>query len=633
MEEIINQKFTYATITVFKDYCKIIDKKESLSSMGVDLDSLDDGDDEIFESAKSLIKFTIGDMRRPTFGRTTEFPEKVGKRKTKFFYGEPGINERSIINYAIRNFETRDDRHIKKYYGSPFSEMTVTTIERSIRRHGDKITIKLYRHHRHRAFNNIYFKKSTGVESVTFNVNNGNFTTLSMNKSGRKTTKTFRTNNFNFLEMQFKDGGILNMRKCLDDNSVLLKEYNETFNNTDFIFEINKVFNLNQNFSFNGIWFCQLMLERFVELKKIKVSNDYGIWIKKYYPTEKFLKKNDRKLIASILDMFQIKSKITIKIMHENTKIDIHALSRLCYFFGDNFSKYIGSIDLVHFMNSTYEDTVDIGYPKFKFAEELKKEKFLITNIEKENIVKIINNLNNEIRGYQRLTNKKETLINHRFIGDLNDHFKMIDKLRKFIPDLYLKSKNIDDFDKEHLELSKMMKFIKKGYVIEYQFVDKMVNDVESPIKVKINLSDDESNPEWVNPEFYPYILKREEDYDEEGNFMHHCVASYSDKEKSIVVSVRTEDKKDRVTCEFDCQTGTLIQARHFCNKQPPADIELAVNILKEKTKHYARMGLLHSLDKKKVPVKINGIEIIPEIKEPTRISDVLFDMRREPAF
>ena len=627
MEDIITQKFTYATITVFKDYCKIIDKKESLSSMGVDLDSLDDGDDDVFESAKRLIKFTIDDMRRPTVGRTMEFPEKVGKRKTKFFYGEPGINERTIINYAIRNFETRDDRHIKKYYGSPFSEITVTTIERSIRRHGDKITIKLYRHHRHRAFNNIYFKKSTGVESVTFNVNNGNFTTLSMNKSGKKTTKTFRTNNFNFLEMQFKDGGILNMRKCLDDDSVLLKEYNETFNNTNFIFEIDKVFNLNQNFSFNGFWFVHLMLERFVELKKIKVSNDYGIWIKKYYPTEKFLKKNDRKLIASILDMFQIKSKITIKIMHENNKIDIHALSRLCYFFGDNFSKYIGSIDSVHFMNSTYEDAIDIGFPKFKFAQELKKENFQITNIEKENIVKIINNLNNEIRGYQRLTNNKETLINHRFIGDLHDHFKMIDKLREFIPDLHLKSKNIDDFDKEHLELSKMIKFIKKGYVIEYQFVDKMVNDVELPIKVKINLNDDELNPEWVTPEFYPYILKREEDYDEEGNFMHHCVASYSDKEKSIIVSVRTEDKKDRVTCEFDCQTGTLIQARHFCNKQPPADIELAVNILKEKTKHYARMGLLHSLDKKKVPVKINGVEIIPEVKEPRRVNELWEDL------
>jgi hypothetical protein len=634
MEDIITQKFTYATITVFKDYCKIIDKKESLSSMGVDLDSLDDGDDDVFESAKRLIKFTIDDMRRPTVGRTTEFPEKVGKRKTKFFYGVPGINERTIINYAIRNFETRDDRHIKKYYGSPFSEITVNTIERSIRRHGDKITIKVYRHHSHRAFNNIYFRKSTSVESVTFNMCNGNFTTLSINKSGRKTTKTFRTNNFNFLEMQFKDGGILSMRKSLGDDSVLLKEYNETFNNTDFIFEIDKVFNLNQNFSFNGTWFCQLMLERFVELKKIKVSNNYEYWIKKYYPTEKFLKKNDRKLIASILDLFEIKSKITIKLMHENSKMDINSLARLCYFFGDNFSKYIGSIETRHFLNTSNESSYsDGGHPKFKFAKEFKNHEFQISNNEKENIVKILNNLNCEVKGYQRiiLTHEKETLINPRFVGDLHDHFNMIKKLREFIPDLQLRAKNIDDFDKEHVELSKMMKFIKKGYVIEYRFADKMVEDVESPIKVKINLSDDESKPEWVTPEYYPHILKREEEYDEEGRFMHHCVASYSDKDRSIIISVRTDDGKDRVTCEFDCQTGNMIQARHFCNAQPPADIALAIEQLKRKATTYARMGILHCIESKKVPVKINGIEVIPEKKEP--IAQSTFDRLFEPHF
>lgn len=627
MEEIITQKFTYATITVFKDYCKIIDKKKSLSLMGVDLYSIDGGDGDVFESTVKLMEFTPDDLRRPTVGRTMEFPEKIGKRKTKFFYGEPGVNERSIINYAIRNFETRDDRHIKKHYGSPFSEITINTIERSIRRHGDKVTIKVYRHYSHRAFNNIYFKKSTIVESVTFNMNNGNFTTLTMNKNGKKTTNTFRTNNFNFLETQFRDGGILSMRKSLSDDSVLLKEYNETFNNTDFIFEIDRTFNLNQNFSFNGIWFVQLMIERFVELKKIKVSNDYGEWIKKYYPTEKFLKKNERKLIASILDMFQIKSKITIKIMHFSKKLDIHSLARLCYLFGDNFSKYIGSINLEHFGNSTYENSINFGYPKSKFAEELKKNNLNLLNSEKENVVKIINNLDVLVRGYQRLLGDMKTLVNYNFLNDLEDHFKMIDKLREFIPDLHMRAKTYDDFRNEHSELSKMMSMIKKGYVIEYVFSDKMVNDVELPIKVKINLNDDELNPEWVTPEFYPYILKREEDYDEEGNFMHHCVASYSDKEKSIVVSIRTEDKKDRVTCEFDCQTGTLIQARHFCNNQPPADIELAVNILKEKTKHYARMGLLHSLDKKKVPVKINGMEIVPEVKEPRRINELWEDL------
>ena len=600
------------------------DKKKSLNSFGVELDSLDD-DEDVFETTKKFIKFTLDDLRKPTVGRTVEFPEKIGKRKTKFFYGNPEINERSIIHYGLRNFETRNDRHIKNHYGNSFSEITVNTIERSIRRHGDKITIKLYRHHSHRAFNNIYFKKSMSVESATFNMKTGNFTTLSMNKGGKKTTKLFRTNNFNFLEMQFKDGGILKMRKCLDDKSVLLKEYDETFNNTDFIFEIDKIFNLNQNFSFNGTWFVQLMLERFVELKKIKVSNDYGYWIKKYYPTEKFLKKNERKLIASILDMFQIKSKITIKIMHASNKLDIHSLARLCYLFGDNHSKYIGSINLEHFQNSTYENSIDGAYIKSKFAEEHKKSKINISNTEKENIVKIINNSGVSVRGFQRLLGKTETLITSNFMGELEDHFKMINRLREFIPDLSMRAKTYDDFRNEHSELSKMISVIKKGYVIEYVFSDKMVNDVEKPIDLRIDLGDDKVG----KITFYPHILKREEEYNEEGSFMHHCVASYSNKDKSIIVSIRTENKSDRVTCEFDCQTGSLIQSRHFCNAQPPEDMAMAVVELTKKTKSYARLGLLNSISKQRVPVKINGIEVTSEQREPRRLTDVMGDVNR----
>jgi hypothetical protein len=631
MEDIITQKFNYATITLFKDYSKLIDKKELLNPKSTDWIRPFDDDDDLFEKNKKNIRILIDNIRRPSVGMMFDFPEKIGKRKTKFFYGEPGENETTTINYAIKDFQTRDDRHIKRHYGNPFSKISVTTIERSIRKHGDKVTIKVYRNHNYRDFNNIYFRKSSTVESVTFNLKTGNFTTLTMNKSGKTTNKTFRTNNFNFLEMIFKDGGILNMRKCLDDDSVLLKEYKETFNNTDFIYEIDKTFNLNQNFSFNGTWFCQLMLERFVEFKKIKVSNNYDYWIKKYYPTEKFLKKNDRKLIASILDIFEIKSKITIKLMHENSKMDINSLARLCYLFGDNFSKYIGSIESRHFLNTSYESSYSGGeYPKFKFAKEFKNHEYQISNNEKENVVKILNNINCEVKGYQRLTGQKETLINPRFVGDLHDHFNMIKKLRQFIPDLQLKAKNIDDFDKEHLELSKMMKFIKKGYVTEYRFADKMVEDVESPIQVKINLGDDD-NPTWVTPEYYPHILKREEEYDEEGKFMHHCVASYSDKDKSIIISVRTDDGKDRVTCEFDCQTGNMIQARHFCNAQPPEDIALAIEQLKKKAKTYARMGILHCVESKKVPVKINGVEVVPEKKEP--IAQSAFDRLFEHHF
>ena len=109
------------------------------------------------------------------------------------------------------------------------------------------------------------------------------------------------------------------------------------------------------------------------------------------------------------------------------------------------------------------------------FVNDNINHSFKISNIEKENIVKIINKLTDKIS------------IGKRFISELVDHFNMIHKLRTYYPDLYLKSRTYDEFHNEHLELSKMMSLIKKGWVVEYQFVDKMVDDVEKPIDVKIN--------------------------------------------------------------------------------------------------------------------------------------------------
>jgi hypothetical protein len=179
MEEIITQKFNYATITLFKDYCKIGDKKK-ITNVNGDLDSFDDE-----EETTSTKKFTIlfGELRRSKVGRMVDFHKQIGKRKTRYFYGDSEVGERVNMNYAVYNFETRNDRHIKRHYGNPFSEITVNAIERSIRRHGDKVTIKIYRQHKHRQFNSIYFKKSMSVTSITFNLVTGNFTTLNMKRT------------------------------------------------------------------------------------------------------------------------------------------------------------------------------------------------------------------------------------------------------------------------------------------------------------------------------------------------------------------------------------------------------------------------------------------------------------------
>ena len=128
-----------------------------------------------------------------------------------------------------------------------------------------------------------------------------------------------------------------------------------------------------------------------------------------------------------------------------------------------------------------------------------------------------------------------------------------------------------------------------------------MVRNVESPIKNEFD---------GVKYYFNPVILKRDEEYSEEGSFMHHCVASYSNKIESIIVSLRTNEGLDRVTCEFNKKTGECIQQRYFCNKVPPDYFTDSLKTLRERVKKSANNRLLYHIDFKKVRVKINGIEV-----------------------
>jgi len=388
------------------------------------------------------------------------------------------------------------------------------------------------------------------------------------------------------------------------------------FNDEQFSFVTNEVFGFDYNFLTSHTLKPKLMLDEFiklfVKLKKIKVPNEYSELLTCLYPTEKFLKKNDRKLISSVLDMFGIKTKLTIKILHTIPDIDVLSLAKLCYLFGNNFQKYLGTIDEKCFSKAQY-GSGDYNAMLILFKKDYKSFKnheFNISENEKENMVKIINGKPN--------SNGRRTAvmtINNDFSILLWDHFNMIKSISKYDPNIRMLATNHSDFNEEHSELTKMIEAINKGWVVEYQFNPEMKKDIETPLTVSIDISDN-NNPNIVKETFYPVILKREEEYIEEGNFMHHCVGTYSNKDKSVIVSIRTKDGSDRITCEFDAQTGLCIQSRHFCNGQIPADMELALEQLKKKTKFYANLGMLYCTQKEKVPVKINGIDIDLNIRE-----------------
>ena len=589
MEILFSQRHNFAAITPMKDYCRLDEKKFTTNTF-----DFEDEEERPFEKITKIINQNV-----------ISLPAKLrkGKRRIYYYYGNESVNE-IIPLYSPapnnRTFYTHKDRHIKAHYGNPYSNIEVHTYERSITRNGDRITIKKYHQAKVRKINSIYFKKTTYIYSVTLDLKTGNFTTIITSKTGRNTGRQFRTNTFQSLEVVLNQ--IMSSEYVTDKQSVF--NFNE---NDEYIKEVTRLLNLNGKETL----YTSFVI-KFVELKKIKVPNDYLNLLTTHYPTEKFLKKNDRKLVASVLDAIGIKSKITIKMLHDNIDIDLGSLYWICGLLGDDYPKYINNINSSLFIKPKSGMTPYVGIHYARMREKIKP----LDGKDRETLCFILNDFVENANEYEKKDNNYVSLI--------DDHVSMMEKIRPYDSNIRINARTWKDFNLEHREFTKIISMIKKGWVTEYVFNNKMINDVEKPITIQLNIGD-ETTPEIVTETFYPYILKREDDYSEEGTFMHHCVATYSDKDKSIIISVRTKDGNDRVTCEFTTQTGQMVQARHFCNRTPPEDMMLAIDELKVKTLKYARLGLLNCVEKKKSQVKINGIEVPKPISIPT-LNEHLFN-------
>ena len=624
MEEIIlYQRFSYAKITPYKNYSKIPRETQPHSGIHKHLSY-----DDTFGTTTSYYDGEEGIGLAPML-------DHIKNKNTKYFYWKDDFKDIPVIKYASKHkldggmgvFYTTKDRHIKKYYNEPFSDILVVILERSIIRRGDKVTIKTNKYTKHRGFNCKYFNANKFSTSVTFDMVKGDFllvTSAGKGKDRKKIKPTFRKNSFNYLLNFIKspDGPFRFLRNHMGKNNGLYKQLYYVFDDKQFNEALYLVFNRMISFPTDGALFRDLFYDEvmrwFINTKKIKTPNEYRDLILRYYPTEKYLKKNDRKLIASILDVFQIKSKITIKLLHERPNIDLRSLIKLCYLFGDQYQKYIGSIGFDMFgVMSTINDMPSSSLKMMESTcSDYKNHGYDINDTEKENLLKV-------------LTSEPErgNSVNENYIGLVVDHFRMLNRIREYDPNIRMRANNKTKFHTEHMELSKIITQIKKGWVIQYFYPEETIRQIQQPIKVfkSIDIGPDLKGTDMDNyVTIIPLVLTREEEYIEEGKFMHHCVASYAETDTSIIVSLRTEDEQDRVTCEFQISNGNLIQAKHFSNATPPKQFEHVIEEVTDLIRIHARFGTLNWLKKDRVPIKINGIEIAPEKREPRRLIDIL---------
>jgi hypothetical protein len=495
MEEILlYQTYTYARITPFKNYSKFprVDTSHSGIHKQVSYEDKYGG--------STTTEYYDGGSGVPISPLTDE----IKKKKTRFFYWDDEYKNAPIIMYAtthklngtVGEFYTTKDRHIKKYYNEPLSEISVHILERSIIKIGDKITIKTNKFTKFRGFNCKYFKTNKYTTSVTFDMVKGDFLFVDSGKHGKtKTTPRFRKNGFQQLDnfLDSSDGPFKFLRNHMGKNNPLYKELKNNFKDKEFNDVLSKVFNINftTDGSFFKTFFYEEVMRWFINTKKIKIPNDYKKLLVHYYPTEKYLKKNDRKLIASVLDVYQIKSKVTIKLLHEKPNIDLGSLYMLCYLFGDNYQKYIGSInkDLI----GTTSDMGQLsGISSLKLMEkqshDLKNHGLDIPDIDKEYLLSVLTS-----------QTERGVSVNENFMSLVNDHFKMLDRIRQYDPNIRMRANNRIKFHTEHNELSTIISAIKKGWVMQYFYPEKTIKEIQEPIEI-----------EGIE-KIIPHVLSREE--------------------------------------------------------------------------------------------------------------------------
>lgn len=604
MEPFFKQSFTFARISLFKNYSDITQRRTTRQS-----------------TQNRNGKFCVA----PVTPRDASILKIYTKDRYHIFYTHDTQN--SFTNYASHGhpfdaipltrvksnndenyFYTTKDRHIKRHYNNPFAEITVYRIERWIKKEGDKITIKLYWLERTRGINKIYFTKATKSTTITFNLSNGNFRTLVYNKYKKAKQKKFNTNSIFMLKSAMN-------RMCNIEHraDIPFKEFTKEFDNSLFYFVIRNTLKLDERCVDGNIVinFIKLWIQKFIELKKIKTPNDdIEILISFFYPTEKYLKKNDRKLIASILDYFGIKSKITIKLLHNVPPNVILPIVILCRLMGNDFSKYIGNISFDSFRTLGQHYKVDVG-SKHRLNDMAGQ--YNLCSTEKENLIKILNNF---------LIQKFSFPVG--LIDMFYDHFRMLEKVKEYYPEMKLNSTTYETFKLEHTEISKIESAIDKGWSIEYLFDNNVIQEIEKPIEIT-NLNEAalmyfENRREGKEYEiqvanwpvsvtrrvFIPKILRTSEDYHEEGFYMHHCVGGYIEQESSIIISLRHE--KDRVTCEFDIKSRRCLQSRYFTNDPPPIYYHDAIEQLKNRVLSYR--GRIVPLEKLKKRLEINGKQV-----------------------
>lgn len=422
------------------------------------------------------------------------------------------INQRNIVFgevedlrhplFVIEN-KFHDEETFVKNFANPIYSVFRYYCMIVIEEEGDKLSLKFFYGGKNRAVGKSWFKVSRNVEFLTVNKKTGDFYRgyLHNYQKKRKFTQVIRRNYFQNNPFSSILSSIKNHLTNFCDNS------------SEVVFEVANKFLERLDLNSVNLDNDQKLMKFYLDKKNFKYPNNFWIYVNFMWGKEyrKILKKNDKKLVDTFMQIWNVKGKKLKKYLHEVNFLNVELYISAKKLFGEDWLNQDGDIIKEILSSNGKSISIPENFKSYLSNEELKK----VYSVFKGMIINdTMNNwtFNDHVRNYTSLKEFGENEI--KWTTDGNDYNK---------------------FQAEHLDWTDKLEHYRKGSYTRI-YPDYFYERIEKPLD-----------------DFFPVLLKSSDDYNHESFNQSNCVKGYIGRASSMIISLRknSPESTERATIEY----------------------------------------------------------------------------------
>lgn len=383
---------------------------------------------------------------------------------------------------------------------SVLKEYTLIVVEEK----GDKVSLKFFWGYKTRKAGNVWFSTSKNVDYISVNLKTGNVYQGKLNnyQKKKKFTRTTKVNYF--------------VNEPLQSFSASLKKVIDRYGGDGYS-EVTKMISIfldkiDKSKKFEYLGYDERLYKFYLDKKQIKYPNNFSVFKSVYYGPKfaKILKKNDKKLVETFMEIQELTGKKIKKSLHECEHLNVLLLKQAVRAFGTDWINQDKKLATQLLNSKVQVSQLQDDISAFASQEEMKK----IFQMYKQ--VYIFQNLDS---------------------FTFADHLRMYVALKKYgeidLRWMSTPDKGREFFHQEHIDWTEKIQFYTKG-IYERVYPSYFYEMIEKQIF-----------------NYQPVILNSTSNYNEESFIQHNCVKTYIGRVSSFIVSLRNINDESRATIEY----------------------------------------------------------------------------------